>query len=432
MNPLKAFLEELEKNNKILISLNKSTIFCLDNEAFRFLCAYKSKMNFSKKDIEEFSESWRRSAEETKRLINQVLTVDPHNVIESIQLNEARETILTLTKPLADIAELIETNVKIQNDRKKEIEQTKAELSQLSKNLQIPQIYLEVAELGYPMTVCTSENCSTVQKISNTDQMQIIYKTVCHNHCYLEGIKLETFPQPQLLNCWAMNKETEVCRICGCVWSLHTHINFTQVKKTKMVEDENIKIKINNNEDAHLIKEQMIAECEEKIEKYKKEQAIIIETCTRFGSFLKANAILPYNDAFDAYVQQCIKEEERCVAQGASQDKLVALKRLLSEYRQEKEVLERSMKSSGVKVSVEEIKSLQQKLFSLEFTGAQIKQLFEANQEGHRKNDGYFEMHVNPAKYFHSKQKSSWRFGSMLPKMLTGLGTRSKSANAQE
>lgn len=61
---LRKLLGELQD---VKISLDKSNIFCTDNEAFRFMAAYKQGVKFNSMDIDNFADSWRKSAHECKK-----------------------------------------------------------------------------------------------------------------------------------------------------------------------------------------------------------------------------------------------------------------------------------------------------------------------------------------------------------------------------
>lgn len=80
----------------------------MDNESFRFLCAVKSGIPFIAADHNNFAESWLRSQTVSNRLLAYMNGLEPHDTRETITLNEARLIITSLTKPLADIARIIE------------------------------------------------------------------------------------------------------------------------------------------------------------------------------------------------------------------------------------------------------------------------------------------------------------------------------------
>uniref|UniRef100_A0AC35GCA2 G domain-containing protein n=1 Tax=Panagrolaimus sp. PS1159 TaxID=55785 RepID=A0AC35GCA2_9BILA len=386
--PLREFLGQLQKKHGIEVSLNRNNIFCLDNEAFKFVCAYHDGVDFSEEDMLNFASSWKRSAEETHRFLDYAAGCKPHSVDKTLSVNQARGIILQLAKPLADINDLIETNIKVYNDRKNEIENTAATIDELKNKLLIPQVGIKTEPLPYPMTVCTGEKCIETQSIPNSEQRQTIYKQICHDHCQLDNVDPERFPEPHLQQCWAMQGR-QSCHICGCQWSTHMHIRFKQVKTNESVEDENIKNAIQTNEDARITKQKIIESCEQTVNEYKHEQKIIMEASIRFAVFLKQNAIMAYNDVFEKYVEKSIEEEEKCIRAGGDHSKLNNLKRCLAEYRQERATIEQAILKGGnnaQQISTDDVKHMKSTLFALPHFGAKLKELFNRTVQGYALN----------------------------------------------
>ena len=65
--PLETLLTELKINRK----LNNETCFCFDNESFRYLTSSAHGEKYTPEERQSFSESWKHSSYETKRLIDQ-------------------------------------------------------------------------------------------------------------------------------------------------------------------------------------------------------------------------------------------------------------------------------------------------------------------------------------------------------------------------
>ncbi|CAG7711416.1 unnamed protein product, partial [Allacma fusca] len=68
---LSALKRLLSENKDVEIPISKHTMYCMDNEAFRFLAAVKNGIEFSDNDRINFSASWDKSVEETDRLLEQ-------------------------------------------------------------------------------------------------------------------------------------------------------------------------------------------------------------------------------------------------------------------------------------------------------------------------------------------------------------------------
>lgn len=54
LDTLREFLEKLDQEHGIAIPTDKDTIYCMDNEAFRYLLAYKAGIGFSDTDHEDY------------------------------------------------------------------------------------------------------------------------------------------------------------------------------------------------------------------------------------------------------------------------------------------------------------------------------------------------------------------------------------------
>uniref|UniRef100_A0A914XNS0 G domain-containing protein n=1 Tax=Plectus sambesii TaxID=2011161 RepID=A0A914XNS0_9BILA len=397
--PLTKFLENLQKNQSVEISLGKETVYCMDNEAFRFLCCLHAGENFSGEECKNYAESWNVSERETQRLLEHFEQLPPHEVGNTISLNEARHLILTLTKPLADISSNIQLNIQAIAAEKEKVEKLDSKDAQLAKNLQIPHIALKPVPLGHPRTVCTDAKCTNTKPIPNTTARQVEYKTICHDHCYLDNVTPEQVPNPSLQKCNAFGSNLK-CKMCGCSWDLHMHITFSQESVTEMIEDEEVKKAINENKGAKTAQNLHIEKLKKRGEEYKAEQKKIDEICAKFGAFLKRHAILPYNDAIEDYLKLNISEAERLDPLSPNKDDIKRLKDQLKQYQEQKRVLDESMRQDPRKeVKLEDIKVMQKELLNLPLTGKDIQDLFDATVTGQQTNFRYTEQYYDQTQY---------------------------------
>src|ERR1044072_9770337 len=114
---LKEQLDDIKSRSNVEIVTDQSTVYCFDNEAFRFLAAIKGGVTFTDKDEQSFAESWKRSVEESLRLLKHIMSCTPHKVKDTLSLNNARKLVILLAKPLAEIAQLIQTNISLFQDQ---------------------------------------------------------------------------------------------------------------------------------------------------------------------------------------------------------------------------------------------------------------------------------------------------------------------------
>jgi hypothetical protein len=91
---------------------------------------------------------------------------------------------MVLAKPIAEISQQIQTNIKLAGDKKKELESGKfdKDIKDLEKKMRIPQQDLKSKPLGFPRTVCTDSNCIT--KIGVGEKTKVNYTQWCHPQWY--------------------------------------------------------------------------------------------------------------------------------------------------------------------------------------------------------------------------------------------------------
>ncbi|TAE56096.1 MAG: hypothetical protein EAZ87_19030 [Nostocales cyanobacterium] len=370
---LPALKKLVEDNPDVEISISKETIYCMDNESFRFLAAIKNGIVFDKKDRQDYAVSWVRSVNETVRLLKYVSSLTPHETQETLTLNSARRLVYSLSRPIAEISQNIQTNIAVLQDHKREISSGKQSIQELEKKLYIPKVFLETKTLKYPRTVCTSDSC--VDVISVEDGIQKIhYKTICHDRCHLTGVTTDVVNNVALQSCAAI-KNNNYCRVCGCSWTKHMHITYETTQVSKKVIDKSIQSLIESKEDSQSKIKKLIESHNKRIEKYKEEQKFVTSASAKFACFLKQNAITPYNDALSAYLDHLIHQEEQKVGAGGKNQTLRGLQKMKREYDEEIKILEDAMKEGDNQITItpDDISEIKQKLLNLEMTGADLK-----------------------------------------------------------
>ncbi|XP_054761933.2 uncharacterized protein LOC129268409 [Lytechinus pictus] len=374
---LPALNKELEKRN-VGIKATKDKYFCFDNEPFRFLACIKNGVTFNDGDIATYSASWDKSVEETARLLKYIESgVKPHRVKETLGMNEARRIIVAMSKPLAEVAKTINHNLDAARETKTKIGLADTEIDSLKEDLKFNGYDVEQKELGHPMTVCTAPECIKYVPIGQTKVQNTVYQTICHDHCYLEGVPVETTGNEQLQECLAMTNGE--CRSCSHSYMQHMHMTYQLEVIEKEFLSQEIQDQINKICDTRTQKEAFIAEINKKVGELKEEQKIIMGTGAKFGSFLKAHALITYNDAVGDYLDMSIKQEEVKPDEIRDEGLLETLRQMKDEYHQQREILDNAMdKGSSENIKTpEQVRELQEKLFKLPHFGATLKKLFE-------------------------------------------------------
>ena len=148
------------------VSVTSNNLFCFDNEAFRFLACLKNGVRFGEQDIQTYSSSWQRAVAETGKLFEHILQLKPHSVQHTVSLNNARRIILELSKPLAQTAANVQSNIDAAERKKKELQASKKTASELKDRLFLDAIDLKTVNLDHPRTVCTDSSCVEYVKVS--------------------------------------------------------------------------------------------------------------------------------------------------------------------------------------------------------------------------------------------------------------------------
>ena len=99
-----------------------------------------------------------------------------------------------------------------------------------------------------------------------------------------------------------------------------------------------------------------------------------MECATNFGSFLKYNAMVPYNDAFKDYIDMLIQDEQSKQERVRDEKKIQNLKKDKRVYEEKKKVLDASMNASkGNHIKLEDIILMKHSLVELKHNGLNLK-----------------------------------------------------------
>ena len=242
--PLKTLLGA---NTNVSIPINRSTIYCMDNEAVRFLAAAKQGIQFDDADRKNFCVSWEKSVQETDRLLNYVSTSQAHKTSSTIALNRSRRLITELTKPLAEISKNVQDSMAVVRDQEEEMKNIDVARDNLTKKLRVPAIELKIEQLNYPQTVCGNSKCMEYVQ-DKYGRKQAVYKQPCHEYCncgitvIFKGTKNQT--ELQKFQVMYRISGQGVCKVCGCPWFEHLHPTHRVTKVNTTIEDPNVKTKL--------------------------------------------------------------------------------------------------------------------------------------------------------------------------------------------
>jgi GTPase SAR1 family protein len=379
--PLKTMLNQIKNNPPhVDIAFNKKNVFCVDNEAFRFLVALKNGITFTESQKQSYNESWTKSAKECERLIETTIKLMPHKVKDSVSINEARRLIVSVSQPIAEITQNIFENISVMRKHQIELNECADDIEKLKQKFYMPIVELEYKELKKPRTICAGPNCSKVYNVNGIDKFH--YPQICHEPCTLD-VPFWTMNESGIKSCKAISFFSGKCKRCKCNYKCHMHV----VKCTRVIENNIVNEKVHNEirtkEDAKREREKMIKELNERCESLSREKDTAIKLVAKFAHFLKTNAITPYNDSFKDYLEHLIENEIKLAHNGSNNKENVKnLELMMIAYEEEKRILTNPfLTSANHPITTEEILKCINDLQKLEFCGRKITEALKAQEK---------------------------------------------------
>ena len=381
--PLKTLLLQ---HPDIGLSLSTSTTYCFDSESFRYLAAFKNSVTMPNK--EDFDRSWKHSREESIRLIGHFKKNPPHEVKNTLTLNGARQLISELTKPMAEISQVIQANIAMTEEKMQELKDTRLSGDQLRNRLHVQKVQMNAVPLDKPRTVCGNGNCVEVRDDGKDGNKTVtVYKAHCHPVCYLKDVPADQLAPPGLIGCSAF-RGSDMCRECGHHWQEHLHVLYELTEETVIAIDNTIQEKLRNHANDVTLRKTALTQHEQRISEYKQEQETIRNAAAKFGVFLRKYSLAPYNDALIAYLDYMIKEEQIKVQAGGSNKRLLSLTEERHKHSEAIEVITRNMNSKAnwndLTLSESAIDGMVQQLFSLKHFGTTLKNLKQGITAAHQ------------------------------------------------
>ena len=379
--PLKRLLDQ---HPDVGLKLETPTTYCFDSESFRYLAAFKSDVKMPNKT--DFERSWGQSRDETIRLIDHFQSITPHEVKNTMSLNGARQVISELTKPLAEISQVINTNIQVMEDAVETLKDSRLKGDQLRNSLHVEKIQMNAEQLDRPRTVCANRSCTDIQDDGKGQNNKvIIYKSHCHPVCYLEGIPHDELAHAGLMQCAAFSGQMN-CSLCGHHWREHLHVIYELFPETVTVIDSAIEKQISAHADDITLKHTAILTRKTLIEEYKQEQRIIRDAAAMFCIFLKKNSLVPYNDALIAYLDFLIKEEQAKVQAGGNNKRLLSLTEERHKHQEAIKLITQHMNSSARSIDLSEgaVDRMVQGLYNLKHFGKNLRDLQQGITTAHQ------------------------------------------------
>lgn len=369
--PLETLLNEYKEAK---LGLFKHTVYCFDSESFRYLAALKQGIDVGR--TQDNAASWQWSVSESKRLVNHFQSLPPHEVQSTLSLNQARQIVLQLARPMAQITEVIKNTVAVNQDQLEELKTTKLSKAELEKRLTVTKQVLSTEALERPRTVCTNSKCVEYRGDGDgNEELSAIYKSICHDGCSLPGAFVFRFRS--LRRCSVIHWRKGTCKVCSHHWSQHMHITYELRPKTESVNDQAVAELLVESENSIAAQGKLIELKKLSIGEFTAEHNEIQTAACQFSLFLQKYSITPFNDATIDYLDQQIEQEKGKVACGGKRDRLRGLELSRKEHEAMIHTLEDSMKHGEGSELLDEngVQNRLNKLFKLHHYGDNLKEI---------------------------------------------------------
>merc|ERR1711892_269505 len=100
------------------------------------------------------------------------------------------------------------------------------------------------------------------------------------------------------------------------------------------------------------------------------EKKYIMTSGTNFGSFLKHNSLVPYNDAFKDYIDMLIQDEQNKREEARDRNKIKKLKQDREAYEERKRLLDEAINDPNkTSIQTEEIFEMRDEMVKLKHNG---------------------------------------------------------------
>ncbi|KAF0428486.1 p-loop containing nucleoside triphosphate hydrolase [Gigaspora margarita] len=389
---LRKELNSFKDISGVEIKFNKDTSFYFDNESFKFLAQIKKDVSFTEEEKEDFKRSWEKSVNELERLIEYVISRQPHKVKDTLSLNNSRKMVKLLLDILAIMQVRIADNIRVINKKQKEIRESNKTIEELREEMYVKKLEIDEEPLEFPRTICTSKKCT--KEIQNDGKKQKIYSICCDN-CHSK-ISTKTIGRICLLFSTAIGLNGK-CKICGCSW-ISKKLSDTEQKK------------------------KWIEELQDIVDDIILEKELIIDIQNKFAQFLIQNAILHYNISFREYVDMLIDSEkkkfddERIIV-----EKIKVFENMKEESLKIEGIINAAAKSSSFD-NLKLITKLEEDLYALPIYGSYIKNAKLKEEYNQENRFRYAEKHYS---LFNDNTSSKPKTSNLFAKILNKLNGNS-------
>jgi len=293
-------LEKFLKENRLPIRLrtrNEPTIYCFENGTMQYIVQCINKIPETKENEKDLQESWKRSVESTKKMLQYVRSLNPHSLANIKAMYIAEHTIGVLSELVLETLMGILKDEDNLEQKRKAAEELKARIKEhpvhfakddLRQLLFIKRTKVEYRPLGHTNVVC--KQCSV---------------DICCEKC---ECSVMYFCDKMTWNPWSSE-----CKICGCEKDKHEWrtTETVTVEEPIYCPDESVIAKIVDSDSAVGEIEEAIEKCENRIETCKNETKQMLKICAKLNTVVCKNALIKHVDVFKGGLQNIIERYKR-------------------------------------------------------------------------------------------------------------------------
>ncbi|ESU40592.1 Serine/threonine protein kinase, partial [Giardia duodenalis] len=308
--------------------------------------------------VDDFRESWARAAKELRRAVQNLHLAIPLHGGEIRRLEDVRKTVIGLSKPIAEITQIITRNIAISREHQRELESLDGSERDLEMRRTVKILEYHSGEFDQPCTVCMQ--CAKYVQIEGINCAD--YAMACHEGCYLDNAVPVALGDPNLPSCSSTSGS-----VCTPTTRRAPERSSSTIPEPRR-GSETLGI-----ERARLSR---LSQSTEMGEQYEAEQRRIIEIGARFALFVEKNAILGFNASLGAYLKAQIESLQNKIPPGPPEphehilQSLENFRRSLDSYNEERRIFQEAISNGDSAVpTAGEVEAMIHELEGLPLTG---------------------------------------------------------------
>lgn len=362
----------LEEHPAAGLCLENETTYCFDSETLRYLAKLNSGLDTGHSD--DIRQSWDHSRREAFRLMKHFSKQLPHHVTNTIGLNQCR-LLLTevLVKPLQSITRATKFNPQICEDKKAQISILRERSAALLRLLRVNKVQLRPVALEKPRMVCTNANCVDYRDDgSGEGRVVTVYKTICHDGCYLTNVRPDEIASPGFLKCEIFDNSGQ-CTQCNHPQQQHMHVLYNLEEKVVTVVDSEVEAHLAGCAEEIRLLETALKDFETLQNECHGERVEVERVMQRLAGLLEHNSIVLYNDATLQYLDEVL------IPNASRTSRRLNARESRRNYETFVGMIQRNLDLAPAEqlrytISEEKIQQQLEQLYKMKHFGAQIKQ----------------------------------------------------------